>query len=66
MNKMDAKGVEFVDECQSGGSFGVALRVVDEGNVHVIFRKVPMSAVAQLLRQAADICEKQADTERLN
>lgn len=66
MNKMDAKGAEFVDECQDGGSFGVALRLLDSENIRIICRKVPMSAVAELLRQAADICDKQAAKERLN
>lgn len=66
MNEMDAKGAEFVDACQDAGAYGVALRLLDSANIRIISRKVPMKALAALLRQAADICEQQADTNRLN
>ncbi|WP_426355663.1 hypothetical protein ACN9MD_09720 [Stenotrophomonas maltophilia] len=66
MNDMDAKGAEFVDACQDAGSYGVALRMLDNENIRIICRKVPMKALAELLRQAADICERQADKDRLN
>lgn len=66
MNHMDESASIFVGECQANDTFGVAIRVVDEENVRIICRKVPMTALAALLRKAADICEKQADKERLN
>ncbi|WP_414488383.1 hypothetical protein [Stenotrophomonas maltophilia] len=66
MNEMDAKGAEFVDACQDAGTFGVALRLLDTENIRIISRKVPMKALAQRLRQAADICEQQAGKDRLN
>ncbi|PJL41062.1 hypothetical protein B9Y78_08125 [Stenotrophomonas maltophilia] len=66
MNEMDAKGAEFVDACQDAGTFGAALRLLDTENIRIISRKVPMNALAQLLRQAADICEQQAGKDRLN
>lgn len=66
MNELDAKGAEFVDVCQDAGTYGVALRLLDSANIRIISRKVPMKALAALLRQAADICEQQADINRLN
>lgn len=55
-----------MDACQDAGTFGVALRLLDTENIRIISRKVPMKALAQLLRQAADICEQQAGKDRLN
>lgn len=66
MNEMDAKGAEFVDACQDCGTYGVALRLLDTENIRIISRRVPMKALAELLRHAAEICEQQADRERLN
>ncbi|WP_423156447.1 hypothetical protein [Stenotrophomonas maltophilia] len=66
MNEMDAKGAEFVDAYQEAGTFGAAIRLLDTENIRIISRKVPMKALAQLLRQAADICEQQAGKDRLN
>ncbi|HEL7630531.1 TPA: hypothetical protein UL921_002362 [Stenotrophomonas maltophilia] len=66
MNDMDAKGAEFVDACQDSGTYGVALRLLDTENIRIISRRVPMKALAELLRRAAEICEQQADRERLN
>lgn len=66
MNHMDELAQAFVEECHDRSSFSVAIRVLDDNNVRIICRKVPMSALASLLRKAADICDKQADTDRLN
>jgi len=66
MNEMDAKGAEFVDACQDSGTYGVAVRMIDTANIRIISRKVPMKALAELFRQAADICEQQAGKDRLN
>lgn len=66
MNHMDELAEAFVNECSDTASFAVAIRVLDDNNVRIICRKVPMKALASLLRKAADICDKQADTDRLN
>lgn len=66
MNHMDELAEAFVEECHDASTFAVAIRVLDDNNVRIICRKVPMGALASLLRKAADICDKQADTERLN
>lgn len=66
MNHMDELAEAFVEECHDASTFAVAIRVLDDNNVRIIYRKVPMGALASLLREAADICDKQADTERLN
>lgn len=66
MNHMDELAEAFVEECHHASSFAVAIRVLDDNNVRIIFRKVPMKALATMLRKAADICDKQADTDRLN
>ncbi|MCI1124808.1 hypothetical protein [Stenotrophomonas maltophilia] len=66
MNEMDAKGAAFVDACQDAGALGIALRLLDNEKIRIISRKVPMKVLAQLLRQAADICEQQAGKDRLN
>lgn len=66
MNHMDELAEAFVEECHDASTFAVAIRVLDDNNVRIICRKVPMGALASLLRRAADICDKQADKERLN
>lgn len=66
MNHMDELAEAFVTECHDRQSFSVAIRVLDDNQVRIICRKVPMKALATLLRKAADICDKQADTDRLN
>ncbi|MFL9582375.1 hypothetical protein [Stenotrophomonas sp. AB1(2024)] len=66
MNHMDELAQAFVEECHERSSFAAAIRVLDDSNVRIICRKVPMGALASLLRKAADICDKQADTDRLN
>lgn len=56
---MDEIGTLFIDECHACDTFGVAIRVLDSGNVRMIYRKVPNAALAKLLRDAADLCEGQ-------
>ncbi len=66
MNHMDELAEAFVEECHDASAFAVALRTLDDDNIRIICQKVPMSALASLLRKAADICDAQADRERLN
>lgn len=54
---MDEIGTLFVEECHACEKFGVAIRLLDNGQVRMIYRKVPASALAKLLRNAADLCE---------
>lgn len=54
---MDELGTLFTNECHENGTFGVAIRMIGENDIRLICRKVPVAALAQLLRQAADTCE---------